>query len=619
MRKRYCLIVGWMLLLLITSCVESLPLSDRTGAADVPLQLSFSLERARTATKAGDTRPERITDDFQGLEAIRVLPFAGDDDQALGPARPLPDISATQNVAAILYNSDYFTLPQGTSRVLVYGRDKQVTGHLIESGLSVNDRTAAGIRFTPETIYNGTTPADATSLAGILSYIAQAASYTQSYKYKTDPASPDWQDGSVAVAWNANLADQTLRNHFLRFTNNGQLISGAATNLQDLLTQLYQSLDQYDSDDDDYYWHMKDGVYYQAYMSDGVTPVTYADLYNGLRDVVKQHFYDLENAATLSIDANGKVFFGNVPLRSYPRSIGLPAGAAVLRWNGLAFEVVEQGLDGIAPIDRYCYMPGLYYVSHTTLHTSLDQEISRYYTASASWESILSHYTLGTVVTNEAHAVAFDKPLQYGCGKFEVTVRANSTTVQDAAGQSCTIWAAGSTNFPVTGIIIGSQFPQRYDFTPITEDADAERYLYDGSVEGVYLRYGDAQDDLPAFRTIVLPSPTEESIYLFLELRNDSPAAFTGEEGLILPGNYFYLAGKLEMPAFNDRPVLDAENNTRINQMFLSDHFTTAHFVVSSFAHAHSIVPQVGDPQLTLGVQAVVNWKMVAASYVVLE
>ena len=106
----------------------------------------------------------------------------------------------------------------------------------------------------------------------------------------------------------------------------------------------------------------------------------------------------------------------------------------------------------------------------------------------------------------------------------------------------------------------------------------------------------------------MLKTPVDREVYFYLELRNDSGATFSGAEGMIYPGNYFYLAGKLVKPADSPFPSI-----------FLQDHYTTTRCVVSSLENAHIAIPELDNPQLVMGVQTTLNWIMAASSYVVLD
>ena len=428
-----------------------------------------------------------------------------------------------------------------------------------------------------------------------------AVSYTQIYYYRR---SGIWHTASVAVAWNDNVGDPILRDYFRWITGDSQLMTGAGSNLEYMLTSLYRRLCNFHSLEEDPYLHTVGGVQYTAVLTEGGDDgFTYAHLYDGLRDVLLARFDDLLEAGDIRIDSEGAVSFSSGTLKDYPRSLGLPAGAASLRWRGLNFAPAAEGLDGIAPIDRFCYMPSLYYYASTTLSTSEDREIYKKYTKDMqSWSSILSQYRLGKVVNTSTRSVALDEPLQYACGMLVATVRATSTSLPDNDGDDRTACSATGTNFPVTGIILGGQFRQNFDFSP---DLSGNEYnLYDRNISGVYLTTAESAD----MRTLVLPTPANRDIYFYLELRNDSGTAFTGAEGIILPGQYFYLAGKLEKSTDASFP-----------SVFMQDHLTTAHCTVSSMENAHICVPEMGNPQLMLGVQTRTNWTMAASSYVILD
>ena len=338
----------------------------------------------------------------------------------------------------------------------------------------------------------------------------------------------------------------------------------------------------------------------------GTDTFTYAVLYNGLCNEILRRFHDLEDRGLIIVHSDDTVTFNserNPDLYAYPVSMGLPAGSAVLRWNGLRFVVVSEGLDGIAAMDNYCYMPPLYYFANTQLSTSGDNDIYKTYTSEMTdWSQLLGQYRQGSVVRASTRAVALNEPLQFATGLLVATVRASSPYLPDGDDDPRTNCSVSGTHFPITGILLGGQYKQSFDFTPDT--SGSEYYLYDNMISGVYLT---ATQSAP-FRTLVLPTPEDQDIYFFLELRNDSGATFTGAEGLIRPGHYFYLAGKLEKSDNPDFP-----------QVFMQDHYTSVNCQVSSLENAHVAVPEMGTAQLVVGVQTATNWTMAASSYVVLD
>ena len=600
----------------------------------VPVALAFSLE-GRGSTKASVTTITELSNQgrFRGMENIRLIPFerrgaVEPSDISKDFARTLPAISSSmddvaytgtvyhqglvRNNHAHLYPSAF--LPEGTASVLVYGngirvsdddtpRGKHINGSLIESGLesTVAFREASSISFSPEPIYQGEIPYSATILTDLLTYIASSVTYTQKYYYQRNGV---WNEGRISVTWGDDLAETVLREYYQWFTGSGELMTGAGRNVEYLLSMLYGRLRRFVSDDEEPYLHMAGGVYYPTVLTEGGTDTfTYGALYNGLRDAILQRYNTLIDNGYLRGNTDNTINLLDDELIIYPTDMGLPAGAAVIRWNGLRFIVVLEGLDGVAAMDRYCYMPPLYYRANTTLSTCQDKDIYEQYTYQAtSWDQILSHYRVGKVVGKNTRAVALDTPLQFATGMAVVTVRATASLLPDNDGDPRTNCSVTGTNFPITGILLGSQHRQDYNFSP--DPTSPEFILYDNQVSGVYLTTATSEE----FRTLVFPTPVDEDVYFFLELRNDSGATFTGAEGLIFPGNYFYLAGKMVLPEESTEPAV-----------FMQDHYTTMRCVISSMENAHVAVPDLDDPQLVLGVQSSLNWIMAASSYVVLD
>lgn len=632
------------IVLLVTSlaflaCTRTQPAG--TGGAEerpeaIPVELALALENG-VPTRASLSALTELADqgDFRGLENIRIVPFAsregvGHADVAIGPARGLPAISASRDEAAYaantyhsglvrnnnahLYPGANAALPKGTASVLVYGngvsvasgttpRDKHLNGSLIETGWEEAGalQAASAFTFSPDPIYTGSIPASATALTDILTSIASSVSFTQHYYYRRNEV---WYQGQIAVQWGDDLAETVLREYYRWFTSGGELMTGAGRNVEYLLSMLYGRLRRYESDDEEPYLHMAGGVYYPTYLTEGGSdPFTYGALYNGLRDEILQRFTQLQSAGSLRLNEDDTVTLTDSELITYPTDMGLPAGGAVIRWNGLRFVVVTEGLDGIAAIDHYCYMPPLYFRANTTLSTCTERDIYKQYTSqTATWDQILSHYRLGKVVDDNTHGVALDDPLQYATGMLVASVRATSSLLPDNDGDPRTNCSVTGTNFPVTGVIIGSQYRQDFNFSPVP--ASDEYYLYDNQVSGVYLTTAESLE----FRTLVLPTPVDQNVYFFLELRNDSGATFSGAEGLIFPGNYFYLVGKLERPEDPAYP-----------SVFIQDSYTTVRCTISSLENAHVAIPKLDTPQLVMGVQCTLNWIMADSSYVVLD
>lgn len=622
-----------MLLAVLTACTEKAE-EVATATEDIPVQLAFSLSGSSATRASAITELNGGESAFRGMTGIRILPFTRkgeirEGDVSTGLLRPLPSISSSivdaaysgnvysngivRNNHAHLFPDAYAALPKGTSSALVYGyapratyptvqETKHVNGSLIESGLNnMEICSASEIGFAPDPIFTGEVPAEASLLASIMTQVARSVTYTQTYYYKKNEV---WYEGHQAVTWDENLSEPTLSQYYTWFTGGGQLITGAGLSVEYLLSTLYGRLCRFESDDEEPVMHLDGGIEYPTVLSNGGTDTcTYSHLYNGLRETILARFNNLLNQGYVSLHTDHTVSFLNTALRRYPVSEGLPAGSAVLRWNGLHFIVVSESLDGIAAMENFCYMPPLYYFVNSTLSTTSDSNAGQWYNSGVdTWEGILSSYRQGKSVGMTTRSVALDEPLQFAVSQLAATVKAASSLLPDADGDPRTNCNVTGTNFPITGILIGRQHTQTFEFEPIP--SSDEYYLYDNQFSGVYL----TNTESAVFRTPVLPVPAGEDIYLFLELRNDSGATFTGAEGLILPGNYFYLAGKLE---HSEDPAFP--------QVFMRDHMTTATFFISSFENAHVAVPEMGDPTLVMGIQSTVNWTMASSSYVVLD
>lgn len=633
--------IALFLLLALTSCSKNVDSqSELRQEQSIPVEFAFALQKKVKSKANTSLLPElNNTELFRGMEDIRVVPFGNTggvsmDDLAVGAWRQLPSItsdwdhSAMSGSAAyhsgLIYNNQahYYpsacaSMPVGTASALVYGKGygstlvatpaaKHNYGSIVESGWENQEVpvNTADIQFAPEQIYSGAIPSAATELAGLMNDIAEAASFTQTFYYKRND---EWCQGAVSVNWNEDLAETVLREYFEWFTNGGDLMPGSGRSVESMMSGLFYRLNLYYSVDGRPYKQLAGGREYSTYLERNESqPLTYQILYNGLRDAILDRFHNLSTAV---IDSQHyTVSLRNAEtLLEYPFDLGLPSGAAVLQWNGLRFVVASEGLDKVAPMDRFCYMPPLLYFVNTTISTSGDSEIYEKYTEDAlTWNAILSNYRQGKVVKKNTSAVALDNPLQYATGLLSATVQASALSIPDKKGKMIPV---SGINFPVTGIILGGQHPQRFNFTPIA--SSREYYLYDNQVSGIYL----TQNKSASFRTLSLQTIDSHDVYFCLELRNSSGSAFTGADGVIYPGSNFYLAGKLvyqEGTDQNGQPVA-------FPAVFMQDYVTKVNCVIPSLENAMVAVPELDNPQLLIGVQTEMNWIMSTGSYVVLN
>jgi hypothetical protein len=602
----------------LLSCTRENPAEEAASqetAANVRLALHLGGEQYTKADLDAVTEM-RDAPVFRGMTDIRLIPFSRkgtivSGDKTLWYAMNLPSIGSDGLIAnnnAHLYSG--LPVPFRTASVLVYGKAPKAgsgtgieslhkDGSLLETGFTSDVPTAESVGFTPHTMLpsGSSTPRAAQDIAQALNEIVFGDTFNITAHYG------DNKSMTISVPWDGNIGDDNLRDCYDNMTLEGALIPGSGANVSAMLTSLYRALAGYDIIAPWIYEVESGGTVYEATKDNGA-PLLYADIYKGVRDMVLNR---IRNCDALTISDADEVRFKDQTVASYPENLGLPSGAAVVRWTPSGYIVpLENGLDGIAPISSYCYPPALYYYANTTLRTSYTEEVGLQYTAENSWADILSSYTSGTVVTPNTRAVALTEPLEFAVGMLSATIKASSAMLQDNDGMDYTMVPASGTGLPLTGVVIGRQYPLNFDFTPkYVSDIDSRQYyLYDDGISGVYL----GTQASPVFRTLCMQTPPGKEVYFALEFRNDTGQSFRGAEGRILPGHKFYLVGKLGFAS-----------DAAFDKVFMKDRVTTVNCVIKTLRNAHCAVPDMGIPQISLGIETEVSWIMSSPTTVMLE
>lgn len=639
---RFRSIIGWLpaALLALGACTVKDD-GQAPGEAVQPQSLALGVGAGTPTTKANPTFiPEMLSSNanpsFRGLSNIRVIPFftgmgvkVRPTDQANGFSRLFPDIAGSATDAQVFNghhfhdgllegsHAHYFSggnalFTGGTTAMLVYARatepelpeelldqriHKQRYGSLIEKGWAGENNsypTPADIGFTPERIYGSDITAVASQMASLLTEVA-STSVSIPYVYHTF-SDQDWADGYASAVWtDGNLDCPELRQAFQDFVSiaseEHRLIPGAYVNLLWRLNSLKTFLDNFTCEDETVIMHGEKEAYlsYTEKLKKGYVN-------NALRDQLKVKVQTCKDALA--------------SYSQYPQAYGIPSGASFLFWDGAAFQALPEALDGWIPATRYCYMPALYYYANSTLSTSYSSDIYEQYPGK-TWEQIVALYTAGKMVTKTTSAVALDTPLQFACGMLVATVQATVNPLRDRGEANAFTLDESSHDFPVTGLVLGGQYEQHYNFTPVTDDAaeevQQETFLFDANISGSYVNTAQSAP----FRTLVLPTPLEREVYFYLELRNDSGQSFQGADGIIPAGSRFYLAGIIPAPSQEDIAG-------GVNRVFMQDRFTQITCKITSLQNAYLCIPQMGNPELELGVQTKANWFFSPSTYVVL-
>ena len=280
---------------------------------------------------------------------------------------------------------------------------------------------------------------------------------------------------------------------------------------------------------------------------------------------------------------------------TYPRSIGLPDGAAAIRWTGEDFKVITTTtpLDNINGITRYTYPAALVFFTDSPIRTSMtDVPKSTYQNASMAWSDFLDeHYNNSQTVNTSTKAVAVVNPLQFGVANLRLTLTGMIANIKDAKNNAVT--NASMSTLPLTGVIIGGQHTVGYNMKPQGEQTDVDgRFIYETNIT--------TETAGKSINTLVLQSYDNEKVPILLEFQNNTAYPFTGKDGIVYPGTRFYLIGMID-PAGKG-------TGAYANRVFTQDYTTTMSMVVSSLANAYTCMPDLLAPRLEVGVQVVTKW-----------
>ena len=646
--RAYCLLLLMVTVCLLPSCRKEE--GTRVNKARlVPVQMALSVGQEDNSTKG---KPSIITEmskkvTFRGMTGITIIPFEvsgsieADDSCAYYPSR-LSDITCytypkaigaggtyvdglVENNHSHLYPSGSVSFPIGTASVLAYGyaptaeaeneiRSRHLNGALNAFGLGREETmsSAQDVYFEPVPIFsNNSLPAQAQNLADVLNAILvpdnpsiHEIQYTAHFWY--EDKNHEWQEGSTNVVWNEEIEEVLLRECYLETTNSGHLTPGCGRSVEYMIGRLYRRLKTHVIQNDTPYEYMHSGVLYEAMKENGGTePLTWGDLFNGLKSMLIDKIEALDNGV-LSVDKTQNIVeLSSDNLRNYPGNLGLPEGAATLRWSGTRFYPVadlnENPEEGVAPVKSYCYPPRLWYYANTTISTSSSDK-SEAYNNETTWSAILSEYRYGKTVSGSTRSVALDQPLKFSCGLLVATVIAATEDLDDGDDVPGTSIHLEDNTFPVTGVVIGSQQKLNFDFTP---SGGQSYFLYDDSFpEDLQLPVPSEKPD--TLYSFVSQTPAGEPVYLCLELRNNSGQSFTGADGIVLPGSRFYLVGKIEAPS-------------SVGSVFQKHSTTTIHCTVVSLKDALNAIPNLEKPHISLGVRIKADWTMATPGHIILS
>lgn len=550
---RYWLLLPVLLVQALSSC-SLIDEQEYDNNSSSTVSLAFTVSNAtENKTRMSNDVVQAEGQSFRGMKGLLVIPFATDG--GLVKAEDMPLISTVSgNNSNQVENENYYyfdkcSMTRGTNRVLVYGQAADIAN---KTALSLNGKLETNLvdRMLPNDI-----------------------TFSLSPIRKTTDVHPDAQALASYMTTIANTNGWSTTNNeqmkalYLDFINaqsegNG-LMSGSAA-------------------------HVK------AYV-------------NALKQQIKNNTDELSTVILSKIDADAKSCLDNGYPSNPSTSLGLPDGAAALRWSDGKFSVrtTTTTLDNINNITRYTYPAELWYYANSGIHTSTD-EVAKSDYQSETWENLLSNYYKGTrYINGDTRSVAVDEPLQYGVACLQMTLnKITASPLKDAKDQLVTYEAS---QFPLKAVIIGGQHTVGFDFKPKGEQSDVDaRFIYDTVV-------GDPDSDGKyTVNTLVLQSYDGEKVPIILEFENKTGQKFAGKDGIIYPDTKFYLIAQVN-PATGT--VADESAKRRV---FTRDYTTTMTMSVISLANAYSCMPDLLAPRLEIGVQVTTTWIQPTTTTVIL-
>lgn len=314
-----------------------------------------------------------------------------------------------------------------------------------------------------------------------------------------------------------------------------------------------------------------------------------ADLKAGVEKATATGEEDLKTAISNAIEAA----LTSIADCTYPQNVGLPDGAAQLKFEGGAFSYIDSeniGNLSYTSMDRFVYPASLYYMANTDIKTADTRLSDRY---STNWNTCLGLYNGGGTVTATTQSVALVEPVKYAVGRFDVAAKFSSDNINDNVGESIAVITAED-SITLDGILIGGQKNADWQFAPL---ASSEEYtIYDASVTSTKLGTADIASKIMA-QSLALPTKAGDNVNFALELTNNTDKAFTGIDGIVPAGAKFYLVGQL-VP----------QEGKADNKVFAQAYNTKANVTITSLAHAYNCIPDLKNPKLELGLSVNLEW-----------
>ncbi len=567
---------------------------------------------------------------FRGISNILSLPFTG-------------DIATTTSTTGKLSWDAFSGFDGSSANYKLYANQNVVVG--VDNFLfigrdtatqsSVADKLAYG--FTSNTLATASTVGDIQVTPGAMvtsEDLTTSNSTTKNWKYQSDALATyltsianaaDATDASKKWSTTINPSLKLMYEEFTRTGTSTTLYNaGSAESVRLLLTDLLNKLD-------------------------GITDASVSDIKTAIKIAIqdKATISGETNPYTVAWKTSGCEFVG------FPTNLGLPEGSAQYMWDNTtsAFKYdVTNTLGSTTAVANFVFPNELYYLTKTPLRATSNATVEWPNTAN-NWAATTAPWTADTwtnAVAANSKNIALTYNINYGSALLATYVKAGATTLYDNARQldpdkkgvatatnNAIVVKDGDTDknpFELTGVLVGAQ-PDAvgWNFLPVSA-ASFNKVVYDGVMNGT-INVTTTNNTTPNY-TLLFDNYRDVSgddlnVNVCLEFKNNMTSSFYGKDGIILPGQKFYIVGKLAvkdattpLPADNGTTTdeaLKAYIPNRTLRAFIQDYLTTANFTLTagtangngdgSLAKAMTTIPDLRQSSQTIGLSVDLEWK----------
>ncbi len=556
-------------------------------AINIPYGGNSSTNQAKKVTRMTDEMTQQ-SGNFRGISDIVLLTFS-DNPETAGTINADKPISIGTDGNA--YSKDTYRrlyrdieIPVGTSHMIFYGRatkenrDSEFkTGKITDKGDKTNLTNISHELNAISSTANFATDEDAKAIIKALNDIANAkVTDGKDYIWATIGTEPN------LPTWLTEHEKEFLKTRYEEFIS---LKAGSKTSVVAFINNLKAAL-----------------------VGETGEPTIPAE-----RKLTKE-IYDKCVAALTAIESI-----------DFPGKFNLPDGVASLSWiageSKFAYNAPNNVIIGTGNSINYqkiCYPAELsYFVNTTTMVSDKDMSNLSEFPAYNDWTNPTGANWTGKnfaekAVENSTRTVGLKDPVQYSVAVLKSTVRCKEATLEDnakeaggfKANQSITV---NDNSFPVTGILIGGQ-PASVDWK--YEPASSETFentIYDNVMNGspMYAKYASEVPTVGNYTLVFDNKKTgaENSVYVAIELTNNSGQAFYGKDGIIQKDTKFYLVGQL------NPNKTGLTNPNSVNRVFVQDYVTTANFKIKDLKSAYNCIPDLRTSGINVGLAVDLSWK----------